>query len=146
MCTRGLGVFLCAPCSSPPISHVSLHSHPGARVLCHTSNQRGLICTRCSVLGVLSTLCPPQTHPAEHRHLQKRCIYRFSFSFFLLFNLADFTLKLSPKTTKEQTCRVMRVSVNHGSQQHCLMQEATGVGSLQSRECLLFDYRTTSEE
>lgn len=36
MCTRGLGVFLCAPCSSPPISHVSLHGHPGTRVLCHT--------------------------------------------------------------------------------------------------------------
>lgn len=25
MCTRGLGVFLCAPSSSPPISHVTLH-------------------------------------------------------------------------------------------------------------------------
>lgn len=134
------GAWSLSLCSQFLTTYFTCHPpRPGARVLCHTSNQRGSICTWCWVWECSGSPAHPKQGPPGW------CITHFNCPS-SCFISQTFILELSSKTTKEQTCRAMRVSVNHERQQHCLMQEATGVGSVQSRECLPFDYRTMSKE
>lgn len=161
MRTWGPGAFLCAPSSSPPISRVSplqpsWSLHPSSCFKWPRHKATGIhLHTMCSVLRVLreplSTLQPPPQTPSLHRRarglLLKRDVMDFHFptSPCCCLSLQILVSSSSPKPQREKTCKIMRLSVSHTSQQHLMMQEAIGMGSLQSRKRLPFQHRQHSK-
>lgn len=122
----------------------ALYSHPGTPILRRTFNNSGTKPTRIHLQAGLSAA---SAHRLQSMRISSGAIlYRFSFSYLLLFNLTDLILQ-NHEGKKKKTCKVMRFSVNLKSQhqQPCMMQEAIGMGSLQSREHLPFKRRTFKE-
>lgn len=115
MRTWGPGAFLCAPSSSPPISHVSslqpswsLHPsscfkwprHKATRI--HLHDVLGAACAQGASVHPPAPTPNPKLTPQGTRTSSEVRRYGLSFSYFslLLFKLTDLSFKLFSKTTK----------------------------------------------
>lgn len=149
MCTRGPGAFLCAPCSSPPISHFSPLRPPWRLHPSSYFQERRRKATEVHPHGMLGAATaqrafvhPPAPTPTPKlssqnmRTCSETIHYGLSFSCYFLFNLADLILELSSKTTrpKEKKKHVSSHEALGKSQESAALHDARGRWYGQSAE------------